>query len=251
MIPCYNEGLKLPLHQYHSFLEKHSNVVLIFVNDGSSDDTFEILTKIEISFPEKVKLISYAKNKGKAAAVRTGVNYCAKNFSCNYIGYLDADLSASLQECIDLRNFLSNNMQFAFGSRILKIGSVIQRKNTRFLIGRFIATIISNMLNLSVYDTQCGCKLFTSSQAITLFEKPFISKWLFDVELFFRMIQQYGRTNIDRVMVEVPLKRWIDTEQSKVKPGYFFKLWIDLFLIKKTYETNKLEVETIKSGLIK
>jgi hypothetical protein len=124
---------------------------------------------------------------------------------------------------------------FCFGSRIRKIGSTIERKNSRFLIGRVVATIISNILNIKVYDTQCGSKMFTKDIANQLFQEKFISRWLFDVELIYRMILMFDREIAIKKMCEVPLKLWIDKGDSKVKVSYFFRLWYDLFKIFSTY----------------
>jgi hypothetical protein len=118
---------------------------------------------------------------------------------------------------------------------------VIERSSYRFFIGRIIATVISYILKLNVYDTQCGCKIFSKELAEVVFKDTFVSKWLFDVEIFDRIIKFYGRKKVLEKMLEVPLLRWVDRGDSKVKSSYFFKLWIDL------YKINKM----IKSEIIK
>ena len=235
IIPCFNEEKRLPFEVFISFLKKRNDVFLCFVNDGSTDKTYEILQKIHDGFPDKTYVVSYKKNAGKAEAVRRGVHYCLHNQCVEFVGYFDADLSTPLEACDKLKSFLNSSIEFAFGSRIMKVGSVIERSSKRHFIGRIIATFISNILKIKVYDTQCGSKLFTKELAIYLFREPFISKWLFDVELFARMINKYSNEiAIDR-MVEVPLDIWINKPGSKVKPIYFFKLWIDIYRIKKKY----------------
>jgi hypothetical protein len=96
-----------------------------------------------------------------------------------------------------------------------------------------IAGIISSILGLNVYDTQCGCKIFKKQLSLVLFEQKFISRWLFDVELFKRMIYLFGREKAIEKMAEVPLKNWVEKGNSKVKFSYFFKMWIDLYLIRR------------------
>ena len=184
----------------------------------------------------KAYLVSYTKNVGKAEAVRRGIHFCNNELDFEYIGYFDADLSTPLPACFKLKSQLTNGIEFVFGSRIMKIGSVIERSSKRHLIGRIIATIISNMLNMKVYDTQCGSKLFTKDLSLYLFKDPFISKWLFDVEIFFRMIKKYGPERALSKMIEIPLDRWIDRGGSKVKFSYFFRLWFDLYAINKKYK---------------
>jgi len=236
VIPCYNEEKRLDKKRMLNFLEAQKNVLLCFVNDGSSDNTLEVLNSIKIAYPNNVEAISTPKNLGKAEAVRTGITYCNKNLKFNKIAYLDADLATTLEECYEISKLVTHEVVFAFGSRIKKIDTNIQRKKSRFLIGRVIATFISKQLKLGVYDTQCGCKIFDSKLSKNIFNEKFISKWLFDVELFHRIIKIYGVEKMHKICKEVPLKSWIDYDDSKVKMTYFFKLWLDLYRIQKHYK---------------
>ena len=236
IIPCYNEEKRIDKERMYNFLKVHKNVLLCFVNDGSSDQTLEVLTTIKSNFPQNVEAISTESNVGKAEAVRTGILYCNTNFKSNKIAYLDADLATTLEECLEISAVIKSEVVFAFGSRIKKIDNYIQRKTYRFLIGRVIATFISRQLKLGVYDTQCGCKIFDTKLSKIIFKEQFISKWLFDVELFHRIIKIYGVDKMCKVANEIPLKSWIDYDDSKVKMSYFFKLWYDLYRIKKHYK---------------
>lgn len=235
VVPCYNEANDFHFQEYSNFLTNNPNVLICFVNDGSQDKTLDVLEKLKQAFPDNTDIVSYRKNVGKAEAVRTGVLYCLDKNDFEYIAYLDADLSVSLEECISLTQHLKNDVVFCFGSRISRIGSTIQRKKSRFLIGRIIATLISNILSLKVYDTQCGCKLFTKQFAQQIFSEAFITAWLFDVEIFARIIELYKEKSLD-VMLEIPLMRWVDKGNSKVKYSYFFKLFLDLYRIKNKYK---------------
>ena len=235
IIPCYNEEKRLDTKRFFSFLKSQKNVLICFVNDGSSDATFEVLTKIKSKFPSNVEAISTKNNVGKAEAVRTGILHCNKHFKHEKIAYLDADLATTLEECYEISQLVKDETVFAFGSRIEKIDNNIDRKIHRFYIGRIIAAFISKQLKLNVYDSQCGCKIINSKLSERLFSEKFISKWLFDVEIFHRMIKIYGRNKIPKICKEIPLKSWIDYDESKVKMTYFFKLWLDLYKIKKEY----------------
>jgi len=235
IIPCYNEEKRLHKERFYTFLKQQKNVLLCFVNDGSSDGTMEVLNNIKDTYPDNVEAISTSVNVGKAEAVRTGIIHCNTHFKHNKIAYLDADLATTLEECLEISQLIESEIVFAFGSRIKKLDSNIQRKGYRFLIGRVIATFISRQLNLGVYDTQCGCKIFKTELSEQIFTEKFISKWLFDVEIFHRLIKIYGVERMCLISKEVPLKSWIDYDESKVKMTYFFKLWLDLFQIKKAY----------------
>ena len=236
VIPCYNEANRLPVKSYKSFLNKTPVVSIFFINDGSSDETGDLIQEMGREFNEQVHLISLKKNKGKGNAVFEGFNFILNNHDFNKIAFLDADLATSLEECYRLANFIEGKIHFAFGSRILKLDNNIKRKWYRFFFGRIVATAISKSLELSLYDSQCGCKVFDPSLGDKIFVEPFISKWLFDVEIFFRVINIYGRENIKEHIKEVPLKEWVDTPDSRVSPWYFFNLWLDLYRISKKYK---------------
>lgn len=236
VIPCYNEERGISIREYSNFLERNSETFICFVNDGSTDNTLEVLNILKTKHENQIHILSLEKNSGKAEAVRVGINYCNQNSEHQFIGYLDADLATTLEEFIELRDYLKDEIVFSFGSRIQKIGSSIDRENSRFLIGRVVATFISNILDIKVYDTQCGSKLFTREIAVELFQKEFISKWLFDVEIFYRMIHHFGREKALTKMLEIPLKSWVEKGDSKVKFTYGFKLWFDLFKISREYK---------------
>ncbi len=235
VVPAYNEYERLPFDEYTDFLTKYPNASICFVNDASTDQTGELLSKMRKLFPEQVIILKNEKNAGKALSVRHGILHCHIKSIAPAIAYLDADLATSLEECFSYLQYL-NNKDFVFASRILKIGSVVERRFSRFLIGRVLATFISNILDLKVYDTQCGCKVFNTGLSKVLFERPFISKWLFDVELFSRILIHYGKESAIERMDEIPVKKWVDRGASKVKLSYFFRLWYDLLLIRQNHK---------------
>lgn len=235
VIPCFNEADFFLWEDYFNFLSTEDLALLCFVNDGSTDTTLEVLQRLKKDFPNKVIVLDLEKNVGKAEAVRTGIKYLNTNYSCTILGFIDADLAVSLEEAKEIASRVNEQTRFSFASRILRVGSQIERKTHRFLIGRFLATLISNVLELKVYDTQCGCKFFDPKLTSILFNDPFSSKWLFDVELFFRLKNHFGKSNFASILIEVPLKKWIDRGDSKVSFLYGFKVFSDLYQIKSRY----------------
>ncbi|MEN8789523.1 MAG: glycosyltransferase [Flavobacteriaceae bacterium] len=241
VIPAYNEYDRFPSQEFKSFLKNYPEACLCLVNDASTDQTGDLFNRLYQEFPQQIILLNNLKNSGKAASVRKGVLHCFEEDVAHAIGYLDADLATSLEECYSYLDYL-HEKDFVFASRILKVGSVVERRFSRFLIGRILATAISNLLDLKVYDTQCGCKVFKSELGPLLFSQAFISKWLFDVELFSRLLNHFGSEEAIRRMEEVPVKRWVDRGASKVKLSYFFRLWYDLFLIRRSHNRIKKSV---------
>jgi hypothetical protein len=106
------------------------------------------------------------------------------------------------------------------------------------LANLILSTFISWVLKLRVYYTQYGCKIIKRDLAIKLFQEPFISKWLFDVELFARIINIYGRPDCISRMIEIPLNKWTEKGGSKVEITYAFRLWFDLLRINRKYRST-------------
>lgn len=236
VIPCYNEGKRLKKDVFLEFIKNNPHIRLHFVNDGSVDNTQEVIEDLATK-SKSINVMSLEKNQGKAMAVFHGVNNCA-TYDYDYVAYLDADLSTPLDEVNLLHNRMkeSDTVKMAFGSRIKTLNNKIERKVFRHIFGRVIATFISNSLRVAIYDTQCGCKLFKKEMIDDLFEKEFISPWLFDVELFWRMIVKYGRKKLPEVALEVPLREWIHIDESKVKWTHSFKTLYQLVVIHRFYK---------------
>ncbi len=235
VIPSYNIENNFLFDKYVDFLKENKKVLLCFVNDGSKDQTSIILEELRMQFKNQVHCISYQKNKGKAEAVRTGIQYCNNTFTHSYIGFLDVDLSTSLQEFMRLKSLIKGNLIFLFGSRVKSKDTFIIRKLHRHIIGRIISIIINFLLKMNIYDTQCGCKVFTKDISNILFKDKFVSTWLFDVELFFRIKNHLKNNDYLKYINEVPLKSWESNDHSNVKFTYFFKIWSDFYKIYLKY----------------
>ena len=70
-----------------------SNLIILFVNDGSKDNTLKVIQKICMSNPDRAFSLSLNRNRGKAEAVRAGIRYLLEKGSYNVIGFWDADLA--------------------------------------------------------------------------------------------------------------------------------------------------------------
>ena len=141
-----------------------------------------------------------------------------KTSEYQFVGFWDADLATPLTEIQRfIHKFKSNNeLKAVCGSRILRLGSSIRRSVFRHYFGRIFATIVSEILNLPVYDTQCGAKIFLAEFTEFIFTEKFLSRWFFDVELFARSIEHFGRQNTIHGIFELPLSKWHDQGKSKV-----------------------------------
>ena len=222
--------------------------MLCFVDDGSIDNTKEILFRLKELYPNLVQIVSYEINQGKAEAVRIGMLKCLKKYDCNIIGYIDADLAVSLNDTVSLIRYINKDVELCFYSRIDNGSNIIKAKIHRKLIGKIIRFFINNLFLIKYRDTQCGCKIFSRSLSIQVFQEKFISTWLFDIEIFLRVREIFTQDILKIKVREIPAKKWIDIGKSKVKISYFFNLWIDMMKIyMKYYNTIKNKSNNLKA----
>ena len=235
VIPCYNEAKRLRIESFKCFSNLNHAVRFLFVNDGSTDNTKEILETLCDFNPEKLS-VHHIRHSGKAEAVRQGVLKSLKN-NPDFVGFWDADLATPLGVILEFCELLERNHQLhmVFGARVKLLGRKIERRMVRHYPGRVFATMASVMLGLAIYDTQCGAKLFRCSDKLgVIFEQRFKTKWAFDVELIARL-KQRNEITLETSIYEFPLIEWCDVKGSKVKPGDFAWALIELSQIFWTY----------------
>ncbi|MBC6998887.1 response regulator [Cytophaga sp. FL35] len=217
VIPCYNEEERLSGEEFKKFAHQNLGYHLCFVNDGSTDNTLSVLQELQKENPSNISVYNCEKNGGKAEAVRQGVLHMVKDEQLDYIGYLDADLSTDFRDFDDLVKTLENsNFKIVSGSRISRMGANITKESARKIISMTINMIIQKILGMPFKDTQCGAKIMDREIVTHMFQKKFVTKWLFDVEIFMRMRRFYGKEEAKRLICEQPLKRWIHADGSKL-----------------------------------
>jgi dolichyl-phosphate beta-glucosyltransferase len=243
VIPCYNEAHRLPRETFRRFAYARTDVALLFVDDGSRDDTLDQLQRLAEQ-QDRVSVLALPKNAGKAEAVRQG---CLAAFAAQprYIGYWDADLATPLAAVDDFRAVLNRRpkVEIIFGARVKLLGTSIQRSAVRHYLGRVFATAASLALGLGVYDTQCGAKLFRASEVMSLvLRQPFLTRWLFDIEILARLIREARAarlSSIEELVSELPLTQWREVPGSKVKASDFPRAFLELIRIYRAYLTPK------------
>jgi dolichyl-phosphate beta-glucosyltransferase len=240
VVPCYNEAHRLPSEKFVEFVHEGYDVDLLFVNDGSSDNTLEVLERLQRVCGPAVNVLDKKRNAGKAEAVRDGMVRAIELGRSGFVGFWDADLATPLSSIPQLLQELIDDphLQMVFGSRVRLLGRHVHRRAVRHYLGRVFATVVSIVLRLPIYDTQCGAKIFrVSPQLCQVLQRPFISRWVFDVEILARFIAlNDGDTRLLHDSIyEYPLERWEDVAGSKVQPGDFLLAFVDTFRIYSKY----------------
>ena len=243
IVPCYNEARRLSADSFTGYDDGGNSVGFLFVNDGSTDETRQVLERLCAEDASRFAMLDLEHNAGKAEAVRRGMLQ-AMEWGAAFVGYWDADLATPLEEIASLREALEQRPEviLAMGSRVRLMGRLIERRWARHYFGRVFATVAGVMLGLPVYDTQCGAKMFRlCDETRALFAEQFLGRWVFDVELIARLIA--GRRGSDlspleEAIVEVPLLTWRDVAGSKLRARHFFAVGYDLLRIQLKYFTG-------------
>lgn len=245
VIPCYNEEDRLLSTEFTNFIDKNSGYYLCFVNDGSKDNTLEVLHNLRKGREDFITVFNCEKNGGKAEAVRLGMLHMAEKTDLDFVGFLDADLSTDLKDFDDLVSTIENsNFKIVSGSRITRMGANITKESARKIISMTINFIIRKILGMNFKDTQCGAKIFRKDVIHLAFNKKFVTKWIFDVEIFKRMSMHYGIEKAKSYICEKPLKRWIHADGSKLSMKDSIKIVAQLGQIAWVYRSENKMVDS-------
>ncbi|SEL66650.1 Glycosyl transferase family 2 [Aquimarina amphilecti] len=181
IIPCFNEEKRLNVTAFKNFVSKENDYYLCFVNDGSKDNTLKVLQEIREINPSKVSIVDMKKNGGKAAAVRAGSRYLYSFVEIDYIGFIDAGLSADFEDFGDLLKTLktNNELNFVFGSRAKNASEAIEKDKIRSLLSKVINILIILMVESSIEDTVFGANIYKADLVSIVLAESFMSNWFF------------------------------------------------------------------------
>ncbi len=240
VVPCYNEELRFPKQSYLDFVRQVSGFKFLFVDDGSTDNTFQILSDIKAKEPNRFEILKLERNSGKAEAVRQGFVSGMNDFSIEFLAFWDADLATPLKLLLDFMTVFQerSEIEMVIGARVKLMGRNINRHAYRHYLGRIFATFASLVLNLSIYDTQCGAKVFRVTPMLKkIFNRPFKSKWIFDVEILARYMKEKQITSSEtgNLIYELPLSEWQDVAGSKLRLKDYLTACLELIQIYFTY----------------
>ena len=210
VIPAYNESerLSVSLPKVLDYvLQQHLSAEIIVVNDGSRDDTAEVVRRFMRLNPD-IRLVENPGNRGKGYSVRNGMLRARGDI----VMFTDADLSSPIYEAGKLFTAIEQGADVAIGSRWLRAELQTERQPWyRQLYGRLFNLGLHIVLGLKYRDTQCGFKAFTRAAAQTIFTRQHVERWGFDPELLFLADKFKLRT------VEVPVE-WAHDHRSKISP---------------------------------
>ena len=229
VIPCYNEVKRLQPLKVRE-LQKRLHCFIIFIDDGSNDDTVGLLSR-EFGQSQNYMIMNSPKNEGKSRALYKGLIEAVTR-GYEMIGYFDADSAVDVDDYKKAKELLESNecIDLVSGARVLLAGSRIARPNSRKWIGRIIATYISLLIGQDYYDPQTPCKLFRRSYVSGL-NKP-STRWFLDAEIFLSRRARYDISSRNVIhVVEFPLSTWNEVGGSSISSKQFFGVFKDLLVL--------------------
>jgi len=210
VIPAYNESIRLrPTLDalLRHTREQNWDAEIVVVNDGSTDNTAQIVREYNQSHPQ-ILLLENPGNRGKGYSVRNGMLH-ARGDICLFT---DADLSSPIEEAEKLFDAIGRGADIAIGSRWLRVELQTERQPLyRQLFGRIFNLALRVILGLRFADTQCGFKAFRREAAQRIFPLQKIERWGWDPEILFLARRAGLRVE------EVPVL-WAHSEGTRLHP---------------------------------
>jgi dolichyl-phosphate beta-glucosyltransferase len=211
VIPCFNEAGRIGATVRATLDYLHENSPqseLIVVNDGSTDATASITREVFSNTKIATRLLENFPNRGKGAAVRSGLLAAQRPIAL----FFDADLSTPLGETPKLIEPIAHGeIDIAFGSRAIDRGLIGQHQPwLREQAGRVFNLLVRLATGLLFWDTQCGFKGFRVDVCRPIFEAARLDGFAFDVELLYLAHRAGLRIR------EIPV-RWNHSAGSKVR----------------------------------
>jgi dolichyl-phosphate beta-glucosyltransferase len=234
IVPLFNEEKRFDVDYWNRITSK-SNFIFLFVNDGSTDNTYLVLDQL---MNTNIRTLNLERNVGKSEAIRAGLNHALNESRSivGLVGYLDSDTAFNELEVREIlegadKLFIDLRLDALWMSRVKMAGRKIERGALRHYIGRLIASFLGRGIREFPYDSQCGFKLFKSTPILSeALVTKFQTRWFVDLELLCRI----SKIKEDPICLrEWPLENWREVENSRIRVGTFWSISIEILVIRK------------------
>lgn len=216
VVPCYRESARLPvfLPELCAALDRIEGASVVVVDDGSGPDEVAAAGALVDGLRPRHAclrpLLELPENAGKGGAVYAG---WAAHQGETWLGFVDADGSCSAAEVARLTGLAAAEAEprpALFASRVKLLGRRVERLFKRHLLGRVFATLVSELLAIPVYDSQCGLKLVPRAAYEAVAARLRVHGFAFDVELLAALLDTGCPVR------EVPID-WFEVAGGKVR----------------------------------
>jgi len=234
VVPCFNEAARWD-EDYWTMLCAIDGVSWLFVDDGSTDLTPQVVDEFCFSYPH-CEVLHLASNGGKSLAVQLGLRRLLQSGGSDVVAFMDADGAFAPQEFDRFRQvvetrLLSEQWDAVWSARVALAGRDIRRTLSRHYLGRIVATFVSLGGGEIPYDTQSGLKFFRVCDELSdCLATRFSTRWLFDVEFLSRWSECAHRPM--RIWEE-PLMSWTEVGGSRLRGKEVLRVIRELAVIKR------------------
>lgn len=219
VIPAFNEEQRLVpfLESILKFKQRHPSDIyeVLVIDDGSTDATIDKVQNFKLRFPA-LKLLRHQTNRGKGAAVQTGV-LAAKG---DYVVFTDADGATPIAELTKMIESLRLT-PVAVGNRWMK-GAKTERHSFLRTLSGWVYRTYMKLFGLGAIDTMCGFKGYRADVAKSIFKDLQEPRWLFDMEVAYKVVQK----NIP--VTNFPI-RWESKQGSKLSTFTLLKTSFEIW----------------------
>jgi glycosyltransferase involved in cell wall biosynthesis len=193
IVPCFNEAGRLgaSLEKKSELLKNNYLINIIFVNDGSIDNTEEILNQYLLdsniaSRNSQIRIVNLRSNQGKGRAVYRGIQLSDAEIIC----FVDADFPINIEDLNTIITTSFKQRALVCSSRYLETSNItITQPKRRIIASKIFRTIIKYYAKVPIKDTQCGIKAFPKEYVSDIASNMKISGFAFDLELILRAQQ--------------------------------------------------------------
>lgn len=223
MLPAYNEAyhLKDNIEEViRTFEEFGCDYEIVVIDDGSSDNTFEVASDIAKNKSQVIVKKNLA-NFGKGRAIKKGFRYT----SGKYTIFLDADMElhpSQLQTFFDIMRL--NNADVVIGSKMHPDSKIVYPWH-RKIVSRVYFFMVKILFGLPIHDTQTGLKLFKSEVLEKVLPKILVKEFAYDLEVLVNA-QHLGYRIAEAPVVVHSQKRY-----GRIGIRSIYKTWIDTLAI--------------------
>lgn len=152
IVPCFNEEANVRLLADRIFAATHEPGIeteIVFVDDGSTDDTWNAIEAIRQERPRHVKTIHHEHNRGIPSGWESGLDAASGAYAC----FLDADLQHPPEEVVTLyQRLLESRDDIAQGTR----SSIERIRDSRYLFSRGLNVLLNLVFRMRAADSKSG-----------------------------------------------------------------------------------------------
>lgn len=163
VVPLLNEeeSLKILFHKIEEVARANSYALeVIFVDDGSTDGSMDVLRELHKEHPEEVKFLSFGRNNGKAAALRVGIEAATGDI----VVTMDADLQDDPVAIPEMIAMLEDKWDVVSGWKKKRLDPVLSKN----IPSKFFNAVVSKMSGVKLHDFNCGFKAYRAEAAKSL-----------------------------------------------------------------------------------